>query len=54
MVEMHLFRRMIPNRENGREAACMDEENGGGAAASMNVEKVLTKPVPSPFGVHMI
>ena len=30
----------------------MDEEDGGGAAARMNVEEVLTKPVHSPSGVH--
>ena len=30
----------------------MAEEDGGGAAARMNVEEVLTKPVHSPSGVH--
>ena len=45
---------MIPNWENGGEAAWMDEEDGGGAAARMNVEEVLTKPVHSPFGVQKI
>ena len=30
----------------------MDEEDGGGAAARMNVEEVLTKPVQSPSGVQ--
>ena len=44
---------MIPNWENGGEAAWMDED-GGGAAARMNVEEVLTKPVHSPFGVQKI
>ena len=45
---------MIPHRENGGKAAWMDEEDGGGAAARMNVEEVLTKPVHSPFGVQKI
>ena len=30
----------------------MDAEDGGGAAARMNVEEVLTKPVQSPSGVQ--
>ena len=45
---------MIPYLENGGEGARMDAENGVGAAAQMNVEEVLTKPVHSPFGVQKI
>ena len=45
---------MIPRLENGGEAPWMDEEDGGGAAARMNVEEVLTKPVHSPSGVQKI
>ena len=32
----------------------MDVEDGGGAAARMNVEEGLTKPVHSPSGVQKI
>ena len=32
----------------------MDAEDGGGAAARMNVEEGLTKPVHSPSGVQKI
>ena len=45
---------MIPYLENTGEAARMDAEKGVGAAALMNVEEVLTKPVHSPFGVQKI
>ena len=45
---------MIPKQENGGKAAWMDEKDGGGAAARMNVEEVLTTPVHSPFGVQKI
>ena len=41
---------MIPHQENGGEAAWMDEEDGGGAAARINVEEVLTKPLQSSPG----
>ena len=41
---------MIPHQENSGEASWMDEEDGGGAAAQMNVEEVLTKPVHSLRG----
>ena len=45
---------MIPYPENGGEAAWIDEEDDGGAAARMNVEEVLTKTVHSPFGIEKI
>ena len=32
----------------------MDAEDGGGAAARINVEEVSTKPVHSPSGVQKI
>ena len=34
---------MLHKQENGGEAAWVAEEDGGGAAARMNVEEVLTK-----------
>ena len=54
---------MIPHQENARidgsfknkgEVARMNAEDGGGAAARMNMEKGLTKPVHSPSGVQKI